>query len=199
MVGSRWGELTSFRQKQRERQWQARERARLLEAQTRHVVRPRRFHCVLSPALPIVPGVNGELVEEDRHDKFGRQLIQLVLDRWAGAGNDAAAEARDAVWRWAANTSSDAPMLSDDAWALLREAAKDKHGTILRTWTMSGLSVGTNGREFVEDRQNPRVEVRWESVVRELADEGLIQDRGHKNEVFAVTDKGYAAVESASP
>jgi len=41
-------------------------------------------------------------------DKFGRQLIQLVLDRWAGAGNDAAAEEREAVWRWEAGTPSDA-------------------------------------------------------------------------------------------
>jgi hypothetical protein len=128
-------------------------------------------------------------------EKFGRQLIQLVLDRWARAGNDAAAEQRDAVWRWQAGTPSDAPMLSDGAWALLREAAQDKHGTILRTRTFSGLSVSTNGREFVEDRLNPKVEARWESVVRELVDGALIQDRGYKGEVFAVTDKGYAAAE----
>jgi predicted transcriptional regulator len=34
--------------------------------------------------------------------------------------------------------------------------------------------------------------------VRELADEGLIQDRGYKNEVFGVTHKGYAAIENPS-
>jgi hypothetical protein len=128
-------------------------------------------------------------------EKFARQLIQLVLDRWAGAGNSTTAEEREAVFRWQAGTHSDAPMLSDDAWALLREAVKDPHGIILRTRTFSGLSVGTNQREFVEERNNPRVEARWESVVRELVDEGLIQDRGYKNEVFAVTDKGYAAAE----
>ena len=128
-------------------------------------------------------------------DKFGRQLIQLVLDRWAGAGNDAAAEERKALWRWEAGTRSDLPMLSDPAWALLREAAKDKNGTILRLLTMGGLSVQTNGRNFVEDRE-PKTEARWESVVRELSENGLIQDRGYKNEVFAVTDKGYAAVET---
>ena len=127
-------------------------------------------------------------------EKFGRQLIQLVLDRWARA-DDGATEQREAVFRWQAGAPSDAPMLADDAWALLREAAKDPHGTILRTRTFSGLSVGTNGREFVEERQNPRVEARWESVVRELVDEALIQDRGYKGEVFAVTDKGYAAAE----
>ena len=86
-------------------------------------------------------------------------------------------------------------MLSEDAWALLREAVKDKHGTIVRTRTMSGLSVGTHGRQFVEERQDPRIEGRWEYVVRELAEKGLIQDRGFKNEVLAVTDRGYAAAE----
>jgi hypothetical protein len=138
-------------------------------------------------------------------DKFRWQLFQLVLSRWANAGLDQTASGaaksdeldieKEAKWYARATVSDRPPMLSDDAWALLREAAKDKHGTILRTRTMSGLSVGTNGREFVEDRQNPKVEARWESVVRELVDEGLIQDRGYKNEVFAVTHKGYAAAE----
>jgi hypothetical protein len=133
-------------------------------------------------------------------EKFGRQLIQLVLSRWAGAGNDnsdAAAAERDARWHWQSGVTESVPVLSDDAWSLLREAAKDKSGSILRVRTMGGLSVQTNGRNFVESR-SPKTEARWESVVRELADEGLIQDRGYKNEVFGVTHKGYAAIENPS-
>jgi hypothetical protein len=147
-----------------------------------------------------------ESVSELR-EKFGRQLIQLVLSRWASTTNDQqrtvatkeeeAEIERQATWYARATASNPPPVLSDDAWALLREAAKDTHGTIVRTRTMSGLSLSTNGREFVEDRQNPRAEARWESVVRELAEEGLIQDRGYKNEVFAVTQKGYDAVDAA--
>jgi hypothetical protein len=139
-------------------------------------------------------------------DKFGRQLIQLVLDRWAGATEDRPASVgahkdqpdlqKEAEWYARTSVSEPPPMLSDPAWALLREAAKDKNGTILRLRTMGGLSVQTNGRNFVEDRE-PRTEARWESVVRELSENGLIQDRGYKNEVFAVTDKGYAAAEQA--
>ena len=126
-------------------------------------------------------------------EKFSRQLIQLVLSRWAGTGNDAGAE-KEARWRWQSGVAADAPGLSDDAWALLREAAKDKHGTILRLRTMGGLSVQANERNMVEDR-SPKTEARWESALRELVDEGLVQDRGYKNEVFGLTHKGYAAIE----
>jgi hypothetical protein len=126
-------------------------------------------------------------------EKFSRQLIQLVLSRWAGAGNHADSE-RDARWQWQAGVTESAPVLSDDAWGLLREAAKDKHGTILRLRTMGGLSIQTNDRNFVEDRSS-KTEARWDSALRELVDEGLLQDRGYKNEVFGLTHKGYAAAE----
>lgn len=130
----------------------------------------------------------------DFAEKFEDHLIGLVIEKWVGSSSGSITA--DAQWQ-ARGGAGRRPKLSGGAWALLREAAKDRNGTILRTRTMSGLSVGTNGREFVEDRRNPKVEARWELVVRELADVGLIQDRGHKNEVFAVTHEGFAAVEGA--
>jgi hypothetical protein len=122
--------------------------------------------------------------------KVRRDLIQLVLDRWAGAAdnNDSANTVR-----WAAAPPL-APALSDDARELLRNAVSDRNGTVLRLRSMGGTSVQANKRNFAESG-NPKSEARWESALRELLDEGLLEDRGYKGEVFGVTHQGYEAAE----
>src|SRR5262249_10482448 len=56
--------------------------------------------------------------------------------------------------------------------------------------TKDGLNVQTNGQQLVNER-TPRIEAKWEAAIRELEDSSLMEDRGHKREVFAVTDKGF--------
>jgi hypothetical protein len=122
-------------------------------------------------------------------EKVRRQLTQLVLDRWAGADNNT----RVALGAVAA-IGDRIPRLSDDARALLRSAVEDHDGTVMRLRTMAGTSVQAGRQNFTESG-NPRSEARWESALKELVDEGLLQDRGYKGEVFGVTHKGYETAE----
>jgi hypothetical protein len=84
--------------------------------------------------------------------------------------------------------------LSGESKELLIEAAADRNGTITMSRTLHGLFLKTNGREIVTPA-NPRSEARGRSAVRELVQHGLIEDRGHKGEVFGVTAEGYRAAD----
>jgi RIO-like serine/threonine protein kinase len=76
------------------------------------------------------------------------------------------------------------------AQKLLMEAAADSDGTVLHLQTFGGLQIQANDKELIED-QSPRTEAKWESALNELCRFGLLQDRGHKREVFKVTGRGY--------
>jgi hypothetical protein len=80
--------------------------------------------------------------------------------------------------------------LSEDAEQLLLEAALDRRGVLLLLRTMRGLTVQTNGKQLCE-RQDARSEATWQAAVRELLSNGLLENRGHKGEVFGVTAEGY--------
>lgn len=80
--------------------------------------------------------------------------------------------------------------ISEDAQMLLAEASKDKTATIMRLDVAQGLIIQTNERQFVES-DNPRSEAQWEAAVQELYSNGFIRDRGHKGEIFTVTNAGY--------
>ena len=85
--------------------------------------------------------------------------------------------------------------LSDNAKALLLEAVKDQHGTILMIGTTSGFHVQTNKREFVEEG-NARSEAEWKAAIDELLGHDFIEGEGRRGEVFQVTDKGYKAADA---
>lgn len=80
--------------------------------------------------------------------------------------------------------------LSEEASKLLTEAAADRNGTIIMARTMSGLIIQTNEHQFCE-RLNARSEAKWQGAVRELVQQGLIEGRGQKGEIFGVTAEGY--------
>jgi len=82
------------------------------------------------------------------------------------------------------------PELTKEAEKLLIETAKDASGRILKIRTFDGLSIETNGINFVE-QLNPRSEAIWEGALQELCDNGLIRDQGYKGEIFAITREGY--------
>lgn len=82
------------------------------------------------------------------------------------------------------------PALSKEAQELLAEVAKDRNGHLLKVRTMGGSTVQTNGKSF-GTRGESRSEALWEAAVFELRDAGLLQDRGHKGEVFSMTNEGY--------
>ena len=55
---------------------------------------------------------------------------------------------------------------------------------------MQGLTIQTNKRGFVSER-NARLEALWEDALNQLIENDLIEDKGYKGEVFAVTRLGY--------
>ena len=63
---------------------------------------------------------------------------------------------------------------------------------------MEGLLIQTNGKEMVGNN-NPRNIAIWEAVIKELERNRLIQDRGHKREVFGLTKDGYDIAELLKP
>jgi hypothetical protein len=89
------------------------------------------------------------------------------------------------------------PELSDAAKAILVEGKQDKNGRVFMSSTLDGLSVSTNGKDFV-DKSDPRSEAKMRAAVKELARAGFIEDRGAKGEVFALTDAGFEKADKLS-
>jgi len=80
--------------------------------------------------------------------------------------------------------------LAAEAQQLLIAGAADKHGTIMMFRTMQGLHLQAGGREFCKG-QDARSEAKWQAAIRSLLQLGLVEARGHKGEVFAVTAEGF--------
>lgn len=116
-------------------------------------------------------------------DKFSRQLTQTIIRSYPTRG---------------ATTTTPPPQppppaippMSDEAKELLVAAAEDRTGRLMRVRHLGGLIVQASGRNFAKEG-DPRSESRWEGVIQELEGLRLIEDRGHKREVFAVTDEGF--------
>jgi hypothetical protein len=87
--------------------------------------------------------------------------------------------------------------LSDEARHVLMEAAKDGQGTVLMTKTMHGFELQANGMQLV-DGNSPRIEAAYREAVKELVNRGLLEDRGGKGEVFAVTHGGWSLADVLS-
>ncbi|MCK4873003.1 MAG: DUF4062 domain-containing protein [Phycisphaerales bacterium] len=121
--------------------------------------------------------------------KFTRQLTQTILSGGYGCGTGATIDEAEAG---AAETtaSRDLPDLNDSARTLLLEAAQDRSGVIMKVACIGSFSIQTNGKQFVEPG-NPRSRVAWESAIESLCNEGLVDERGYKGEVFHVTNEGY--------
>jgi hypothetical protein len=140
------------------------------------------------------------LVEEyesiaEFHDKFQRQLAQTVmrsLPVTPTIGGVAAGSTTVIIGVPGATRSEDSKLrgLPEEGRQLLKEATKDRNGTVLMTETMGGLSIETNGRDFVS-KGNTRSEAQWRRAIRELAERGLLEQRDARGEVFSITDEGY--------
>ncbi len=82
------------------------------------------------------------------------------------------------------------PKLSPEARILLKEASHDPHGIILYVRYIGGTDIQTNGRNIIPSRERRDV-AKWEQALEELSGMGLVVDRGHKGEVFEVSNLGY--------
>ena len=86
------------------------------------------------------------------------------------------------------------PPLSEYAKFLLQEVSQDSEGTILKLTSFDGLHVQTNGKQHNPETARDRASI--ESAVSQLVQYELVQDRGHKGEVFGITDIGYQVADS---
>lgn len=120
-------------------------------------------------------------------EKFTRQLAQTAIRHFAPKKKERPSESLEGA---VPPSRTRLPALSDAAKKLLLEASQDKDGIILRLRTFEGLIIQSNGMNLV-DNGEPGTEARWEGALRQLREKELIQDRGHKGEVFSLTDEGY--------
>lgn len=70
------------------------------------------------------------------------------------------------------------------------EVSKDKNGALLYVRTMDGTSFQTGGTNLCPD-QTPRTVAKWKGALDKLVAFNLLEPRGKKGEVFALTVKGY--------
>lgn len=83
--------------------------------------------------------------------------------------------------------------LSEEAITLLKAAAAQQSGTILKMSFVGGRLIQAGGKTF--GGEPGRESARWENALNELVDEGLVSARGYKGEVFELTHKGWAAAD----
>lgn len=84
--------------------------------------------------------------------------------------------------------------LSMDATTLLKAAASDEHGIILRMEYMGGQQIKAGKKAFGESSR--REFTKWEAALNELLNQGLVVDRGYKGEYFELTHDGWRAADS---
>lgn len=79
--------------------------------------------------------------------------------------------------------------LSDEARTLLKAAAQKDDGTILKLAYIGGRSIQAGGQSFGGDGR--RESARWENALNELVANGLVVERGYKDQVFELTHEGW--------
>jgi hypothetical protein len=123
---------------------------------------------------------------EEFYGKFSRHLAQVVRDRFpSAAGGDGEPSA-----------SSGMPPTMSNAAKRVLIAAADAGGEILRIPLLGGTLIQAGALRYSSDTSDRRELAQLEAAMRELTDADLIEPRGHKNETFAITHKGYQAADA---
>jgi len=88
----------------------------------------------------------------------------------------------------------EAASLSEEARILLVEAAQDKNGMILKLATLGGRYIQSRGKTF-GDPSDRRSSAKWEYALEQLVSAGFVLARGHKDQVFELSEPGYRMAE----
>lgn len=115
-----------------------------------------------------------------KEDKYLSSILAVVPEAGSATTPSPTVAAREV----------DVPDLSREAQILIVEASQDPNGSILTLRHMQGSVVQTNGKNFVPDN-NPRSAALWHAALEQLQTHDLVEARGYKGEVFAVTNRGY--------
>jgi hypothetical protein len=114
-------------------------------------------------------------------EQFSRNLSQIVRDRFSPGSVSSATEEAPRIAPARSTISKTAKVV------LI--AAADGQGEILRIPLLGGTSIRAGTRQL--ETGDGKELARWEAAIRELVDVGLVEPKGHKNEVFRVTHDGY--------
>lgn len=82
------------------------------------------------------------------------------------------------------------PSLTIEARLLLKEASADDHGSIIHARYIGGTNIQTNGKNLIPSNEQREI-AKWESALEELLNQDLIVARGHKGEIYEVSNLGY--------
>jgi len=85
--------------------------------------------------------------------------------------------------------------LSSEARTMVVEVSKDKNGILLYIRTFGGTTFQAGGRNLCPD-QSPRTVAKWKDALDDLVAYNLLEPRGHKGEMFALTAKGYEVADA---
>ncbi len=111
---------------------------------------------------------------------FARQLARTINDRFVPRAHEGDT---------ADDRAGEPASLSPEARELLMTAVTGE-GTILCVDTTHGYFPKTGGRIFGKER-SARSDAVWRRAVRELASEGLIEDRANDGKVYEITAAGF--------
>jgi hypothetical protein len=141
-------------------------------------INPRQIGLKLDNELTDIKNKLGQL-KDSLIEEFGLTKINDV--RWDDKRN----EYLNVVYKQ--NTKR---TLSDNAQSLLKTACSDPQGTIIKTITFDGTSICVGRIEFITSQERREV-AKWEDSLRELMNEGYIEEKGSKGEIFVATLNGY--------
>lgn len=84
--------------------------------------------------------------------------------------------------------------LSEEAQTLLKAAAKDERGTILKMAFIGGRIIQAGGQKFGGERG--REAAKWENALAELENADLVVSRGYEGQVFELTHQGWQVADA---
>lgn len=82
------------------------------------------------------------------------------------------------------------PNLSPEAKELIVAMSKSTHGELMKLGTMGGTIISANRKNYTAGA-DARTTAKWSAAVEQLEEEGLIEDRAGKGEVFFINNRGY--------
>jgi len=118
-------------------------------------------------------------------DKFYRQLQLKVNEHPLFQVSGYSTQNPDIV-----ESRTPLPTLSPEARVLLKEASQDQGGTIIHLVHFGGTDIQTNGKNLIPSNERREI-AKWEQALRELTSQDLVVARGHKGEIFEITNLGY--------
>jgi hypothetical protein len=82
------------------------------------------------------------------------------------------------------------PNLSAEAKELIVAISKSPQGVLMKLGTFSGTIISANQKNYTAGA-DARTIAKWSAAVGQLEEEGLIEDRAGKGEVFFINNRGY--------